>query len=114
MAKNRKDRTSTAGDVVERLSSFLATTAMRPELDAAPIVFKGLTPVESPGPASEPMRAIEVGSGMQRMAETGTNASGNSSLASLPLAISSKSPVLFWVIAGICVIVAAMIGYTLM
>lgn len=114
MAKNRKDRTSTAGDVVERLSSFLATTAKRPELDAAPIVFRGLTPVESPGPASEPMRAIEVGSGMQRMAETGTNASGNSSLASLPLAISSKSPVLFWVIAGICVIVAAMIGYTLM
>jgi len=91
MAKNRKDRTSTAGDVVEQLSSFLATTARRPELDAAPIVLKGVTPVESLAPASELVRVAEVSSGMQHMAETGTNASGNSSPASLPLAVSENS-----------------------
>ena len=91
MAKNPKDRISTAGDVVMQLSSFLATTAKRPELDAAPIVSKGATPVERPAPASESADAAEVISEMPCVADTGTIASSHSSLANLPSPVSDNS-----------------------
>ena len=79
MAKNRNDRISTAGDVVERLSSFLKTTAKRPDLDAAPIVLKRAAPVESPAAASEPDGDVSIGSGMQLAGETTTNVGSDSS-----------------------------------
>ncbi len=79
MAKNRNDRISTAGDVVERLSSFLKTTAKRPELDAAPIVLKRAARVESPAAVSEPDGDVPVGSGMLLAGETTTNAGSVSS-----------------------------------
>ena len=82
MAKNRSDRISTAGDVVELLSSFLRNTAKRPDLDAAPIVLKRAAPVESPAAASEPDGDAPEDSGMLLAAETTTNASDDSSLAS--------------------------------
>jgi serine/threonine protein kinase len=40
MAKNRSDRTATAGEVANRLGSFLNTTAHRPELNVKPIILK--------------------------------------------------------------------------
>jgi serine/threonine protein kinase len=84
MAKNRSDRISTAGDVVERLSSFLRNTAKRPELDAFPILLMRASPVENAAAsaAAEPAGDIPVDSGMQLAAETTANAGGDSSLAS--------------------------------
>jgi len=40
MAKNRNDRTATAGEVANRLRNFLDATAHRSELDAKPIILK--------------------------------------------------------------------------
>jgi len=142
MAKNRNDRTSTAGDVVERLSSFLRTTAMRPELDAVPILLERVASVKRPAGVVESDRAVPVGSGTPLAAETSTNAGADSSTSGLQsdgsqntvvttvgtlLPESSrhlfqrirdrrttKSPVLYWVIVGISVLAAAAIGYALM
>ncbi len=44
LAKNRKDRTSTAADVAEQLSDFLKRTESQKELDANPIILKRALP----------------------------------------------------------------------
>ena len=92
MAKNRSDRTSTAGDVAERLSNFLRATATQPELDAVPIILKRAAPVESLAGVVEQDGALPAGTGILPAAETATKAGGDSSPSS-PQSGGSNTPV---------------------
>ena len=83
MAKNRNDRTSTAGEVAERLSNFLVATATQPELDAVPIILKRAAPVESLAGVVEQDGAVPAGTRILPAAETATKAGGDSSPSSL-------------------------------
>ena len=142
MAKNRNDRTSTAGDVVKRLSSFLRTTASRSELDAVPILLEPAASVESLAGVVEPDCKVPVRSGKPLASETSTNAGGDSLMSGFQSGGSkgivvkpggtmlpessrhkfqrirdrrtSESPVLYWVIVAISMLAAAAIGFALM
>jgi serine/threonine protein kinase len=125
MARNRNDRTATAGDVAAQLSSFLMTTVSRPELDAIPMILQRAAPVQSPARVVEPDFDVPVGSGILLAPETATNAGGDSSLLKTTVlrpgtmkARTSKGTtkdwVLYWVIGGICLLAAAAIGFALM
>lgn len=119
MARNRNDRTSTAGDVVERLSSFLRTTVNRPELDAIPIILQRAAPLKSPTGVVEPDFCVPVGSETLLTAETPTNAGRDSLPSSLQSGGSKRTvvtaySVLYWVLGGVCLLVAAAIAYKLM
>ena len=47
MARNRNDRTATAGDVAKRLSNFLAATSERPELNNPPAILQRVVSTEN-------------------------------------------------------------------
>ena len=47
LAKNRKDRTSTAADVAEQLSDFLKRTETQQDLDVVPVILKQVVPAKA-------------------------------------------------------------------
>jgi serine/threonine protein kinase len=84
MARNRNDRTATAGDVAKRLSSFLAATSQRPELNSPPVILQRVVSIKNIETVHEPDHASSGHSEKSCGAETKTNSGGDSSPSSLP------------------------------
>lgn len=80
MAKNRNDRTATAGEAATQLGRFLGATAHRSDLDAKPMLLRrGDTSRAANGSASSPAVPFDTAAGTQDSADTKTNVGGDSS-----------------------------------
>lgn len=79
MAKNRHDRTATAGDVAAQLGRFLGATAHRSELNAKPILRTRVKTTRTNDVSASKTAGAEEDSRIQASSDTKTNASGDSS-----------------------------------
>ena len=79
MARNRNERTATAGEVAKQLSSFLAATSQRPDLNSVPVILKRVVSTQEIETVYESEHTSRSRSEKTGGAETKTNAGGDSS-----------------------------------
>ena len=93
MARNRNDRTATAGDVAKRLSNFLAATSERPELNNPPAILQRVVSTENIETVHESEHTSSGHSEKSGGAETKTNSGGDSSPSRLLSGLSESAVV---------------------
>ncbi|MCA9008265.1 MAG: serine/threonine protein kinase [Planctomycetaceae bacterium] len=79
MARNRHDRTTTAGDVAAQLSRFLGATAHRPELNEKPTLSQRITTARTNDTSAPTTAGAPTDAKRHASSDTKTNASGDSS-----------------------------------
>lgn len=90
LAKNRKERTSTAAEVVEQLTSFLKRTESQKELDAIPIILKRVTSANK-GADDEHVNFVDFHSGTRLEGEA-TSADNIGTSTHSAVSLGAKTP----------------------
>jgi serine/threonine protein kinase len=90
LAKNRKERTSTAAEVVDQLTSFLKRTESQNELDATPIILKRVTSANR-GADDEQVNFVDSHSGTRQEGET-TSAENIGTSTAIAASLGTKTP----------------------